>query len=482
MTNASSAPSLRPTTPSQRTATASEFASLWVGLVVGVPSYYIAGSLVESGMSWYQALLTIVSSKCFLLLPLLAASHPGARYGLTFPLLARAAFGLRGAHVPALLRALVACGWFGIESWIGGRALLLLLPSSLHVSVPIQFASFALFILAQILLAFKGMQAIRTLERYSAPVLILLAFLLLSWAYLKAGGFGPMLSLPSRLTPSEFWALFFPSLTANVGSWAAFALTIADFTRYARSQADQVLGQMGLPLFMGCFAFVGLSVTSATVLIFGRPISDPIQLLSLIGGGIFVKLLAVGGITLAILTTNIPANVVAPANALVNLAPSVFSFKSGAVFIAIVGIAFQPWKIYATPDSFVYTWLVGYSAVMGPIAGVMLVDYYVIRGTELVVEALYSTSPLGPYYYTRGFNLVAFVSMAISLGPIIPGFLHKMGIVTAIPGILVFIYNVGWFFGFFSSGIVYWVLSCLCEGCWKRKMNKAANLMDPLLS
>ncbi|CAL9781749.1 unnamed protein product, partial [Musa acuminata subsp. burmannicoides] len=462
-----------PTTPAQRTATAWDMASLWIGLVVGVPSYYLAGSLVESGMSWWQGVAVVVVAKVILLGPLLAAAQPGTRYGVPFPVLARATFGVRGAHVVVLLRALVACGWFGIETWIGGQAVFLLLPASLRLSPyatplpwlatsPLELAAFLLFWAAQLVLLWKGMHGIRALQKISAPILALLAALLLGWAYCSAGGFGPMLSLPPRLSPPEFWALFFPSLTANVGSWAAVALSIPDFSRYARSQADQVAGQLGLPLFMGAFAFVGLAVTSSTMVIFGRVVSNPIELLSMIDGTL-AKLLAVPGITLAVVTTNIPANVVAPANALVSFRPATFSFRGGALLTALTAILFQPWRIFRSTDSFVYTWLVSYSAVMGPIAGVLLADYYVVRRMELDVEELYWSSAAGRYYYTGGYNVVAMATVVASLAPVVPGFLHKVRVVKSVPGALAFIYNVSWFFGFFSSVGIYLVISAFCS-------------------
>lgn len=336
------------------------------------------------------------------------------------------------------------------------------------------------------------MYGIRQLEKYSAPILVALASLLLTWACIEAGGLGPMLSQPSRLSPSEFWALFFPSLTANVGSWAAMALSMPDFTRYARSQRDQVLGQLGLPLFMGSFAFVGLAVTSSTETIFGRVISNPIDLLAAIGGSTLAVLLAVPGISLAIITTNIPANVVAPANALVSLSPTVFSFKQGALLTAVVGaVVFQPWRIVDSPDSFVYTWLVGYSAVMGPLAGILLTDYHVIRARVIDLDELYSGSPEGMYYYWNGYNLVAMVALVVSLVPVVPGFLHKLGLIERLPQALTLVYNVGWFFGFFSSGVVYFVLvQCVGELAGHKSKAKVGgggagagdSLMDSFLS
>lgn len=306
------------------------------------------------------------------------------------------------------------------------------------------------------------MDGIRELEKYSAPILILLTSCLLIWSYVKAGGFGHMLSLSSRLSKTQFWSLFFPSLTANISFWATLALNIPDFTRYAKSQSDQIIGQIGLPIFMGAFTFVGLAVTSSTKVIFGEVISSPIQLLGRIGGFTTV-VLAILGISLATVTTNIAANVVAPANALVNLSPSWFTFRRGALLTALLGIAFQPWRLLKSSESFVYTWLVGYSALLGPIGGIILADYYLVRGTKLSLRDLYSPTPDGAYYYTRGFNLAAIVALLIGVLPVIPGFLHKVGVLswTNIPHAFVVFYSNAWFITFFTAGFVYWVLSSI---------------------
>ncbi|GFS45704.1 permease, cytosine/purines, uracil, thiamine, allantoin family protein [Actinidia rufa] len=477
---------LRPTSSNDRTFSGWEMASLWIGLVVGVPSYYLAGSLVDLGMAWWQGIATVVCANIILLVPLVLTGHPGTRYGIPFPVLARSAFGIRGAHIPTLLRALVGCGWYGIETWIGGEAIFLLLPNSIKQSSlsqlspwlgtsPLEFACFIAFWLAQLTIVWKGMEGIRKLEKYSAPILITLTSCLLTWAYVKAGGFSHMLSLSSRLSNSQFWSLFFPSLTANISFWATLALNIPDFTRYAKTQTDQVLGQVGLPIFMGAFTFVGLAVTSSTPVIFGHLISNPIQLLGQIGG-FYTTVLAIFGITLATLTTNIAANVVAPANALVNLSPSKFTFRRGAVLTALVGIVFQPWRLLKSSESFVYTWLVGYSALLGPIGGIILADYYLLKQTNLSIKDLYSLSPHGDYYYTGGYNLAAMVALVIGILPVIPGFLQKVGCLRCVPDSFVVIYNNAWFCSFFSAGVLYWILSICLKG-----KDKNSQLMDPLL-
>lgn len=476
---------LKPTAPSQRTFSGLEMASLWVGLVVGVPTYYLAGSLVDLGMAWWQGIATVVLANMILLVPLVLTGHPGTLYGISFPVLARSSFGIHGAHIPTLLRALVGCGWYGIESWIGGEAIFLLLPQSVKQTSwsnslpwlgtsPLEFACFIAFWVAQLTIVWRGIDGIRELEKYSAPILIVLTSCLLIWSYVKAGGFGHMLSLSSRLSTSEFWAIFFPSLTANISFWATVALNIPDFTRYAKSQNDQIIGQAGLPIFMGAFTFVGLAVTSSTKVIFGQVISNPIQLLGQIGG-FTTSILAILGISLATITTNIAANVVAPANALVNLNPKWFTFRRGVILTALLGIAFQPWRLLKSSESFVYTWLVGYSALMGPIAGIVLADYYLIQKTKLSISDLYSRSPYGAYNYSGGFNMVAIVALVAGILPVVPGFLQKVGIATSIPETFVVIYNNAWFISFFSAGFLHWVLSSL-----RSEPDKSA-ARDPLL-
>ncbi|KAL2923700.1 Purine-uracil permease NCS1 [Bienertia sinuspersici] len=449
-------------------------ASLWIGLVVGVPTYYLAGSLVDLGMAWWQGIATVVAANLILLVPLVLTGEPGVRYGIPFPVLARSSFGIRGAHVPTLLRALVGCGWYGIETWIGGEAIFLLLPHSIkHSSIskvlpwlgtsPLEFFCFITFWVAQLSVVWHGMEGIRKVEKYSAPILITLTSCLVIWTYVKAGGLTHMLSQSSRLSTSQFWALFFPSLTANISFWATLALNIPDFTRYAKSQKDQILGQVGLPIFMGLFTFVGVAVTASTEVIFGRVISNPIQLLGEIGG-LATMIMAIVGISLATITTNIAANIVAPANALVNLSPSNFTFRRGALLTALLGIAFQPWRLLKSSESFVYTWLVGYSALMGPIGGIILADYYLIKKMKLSINELYTLKQDGAYYYSRGYNLAAMAALTVGILPVLPGFLQKIGVLTSVPQVFVTIYNNAWFFSFFAAGILYWVISSLLKG------------------
>ncbi|KAF3326364.1 Purine-uracil permease NCS1 [Carex littledalei] len=480
-------PDLNPIPGSLQSYTWLDMSSLWFSMILNLPSYYIAAGLVALGMSWYQALLTIISANTILLFPLLLTSHPGPLYGISFPLVLRPSFGISGASVPSLLRALVACGWSSIQSWFGAQALLLLIPSSFKSSfhpIPylgtslLEFLAFLLFLVLQLIILFRGMTPVRFLSKFAAPVLLGLTGWLFIWAYRKAGGFGSMLSTPSRFDWSQFWPVFFPSLTANIGVWSTVALNICDFTRFVQSQKDQILGQVGLPVFIGVWSFLSLAITSSTEVIYGRVISNPIELLSEMDPPIIIKIIGFLGIILAVLTTNIPANYVASANTFVSLSPSKFDFARGAVATAIISIFFQPWRLLSSSQSFLYTWLVGYSAIVGPIASIILADYYILRRTILDVNGLYSTDPSGPYYYNRGFNVRAFVALGLSIAPLVPGFLGQLGVVQEVGEVFVVIYGNAYFFGFFTAGVVYLALSCGKRTGGTRSM--ADGLLDPL--
>ncbi|XP_010452235.1 PREDICTED: purine-uracil permease NCS1-like [Camelina sativa] len=478
---------LKPTTPSQRTFSWLDMSSLWIGLVVGVPTYYLAGSLVDLGMAWWQGIATVVTANLILLVTLVLTAQPGTMYGIAFPVLARSSFGIHGAHIPTLLRALVGCGWYGIETWIGGEAIFLLLPSHIKNSAlshtlpwlgtsPLEFSCFMVFWLAQLCIVWRGMDGIRNLEKYSAPILITLTSCLLVWSYIKAGGFGHMLSLSSKLTSAQFWTLFFPSLTANISFWATLSLNISDFSRFAKSQTDQIIGQAGLPVFMGLFTFVGVAVTSSTSIIFGRVISNPIELLNQIGG-LATTILAILGISLATLTTNIAANVVGPANALVNLNPKFFTFGRGAFLTAVIAIVCQPWRLLKSSESFVYTWLIGYSALIGPLGGILLTDYYLIKKMKLNIGDLYSLSPSGDYYYTKGYNVAAIVALVTGIIPVVPGFLHKIGALSKVSNGFVVVYDNALFFSFIIAGFVYWIIMSRL----RKKQSSLPSSSQPLL-
>lgn len=464
---------IAPTPREGRTWSVWNLAALWIGMVVCVPTYMLGGGLIDLGMSWWQAVLTVLLGNVVVLVPMVANGHPGTRYGIPFPVLARASFGIHGAHVPSVLRGLVACGWFGIQTWIGGAATYHLLGALAGGEIggsdlPVlgingaELLCFLGFWLLQVVVLWRGIESIKVLESWAAPFLIVMGLALLVWAWWKADGLGPMLSAPSQFAPGgekegQFLGAFLPGLTAMVGFWATLSLNIPDFTRYARSQRDQMLGQaLGLPLFMTLFAFVGIAVTSATVVIFGEAIPDPTVLLSRLGGG-FAVVVSLAALTLATLSTNLAANVVSPANTLVNLAPERVGFRTGALITAGLGIALFPWKLIESTDGYIFTWLIGYSALLGPIGGILITDYYLVRRTRLDLDGLYRKR--GPYRYRSGVHPAALLALAVGVAPNVPGFLQAAGWVDTVPEIFASLYTYAWFGGFVLAGVVYWGLA-----------------------
>jgi len=435
---------------SQRTWGTYNIAALWVGMSVCIPTYLLASGLIAGGMNWWQALMTIVLGNIIVLIPMVLNAHAGTKYGIPFPVLARSSFGTLGSNVPALLRALVACGWFGIQTWIGGEAfnslIILLLPSwAVFSSGPA--VGFMIFWAMNVYFIVKGTESIRWLESFAAPFLIVMGLVLLYWAWKNGGGFGPILSQPSKFqTMSKFWQFFIPSLTGMVGFWATISLNIPDFTRYAKSQRAQIIGQaIGLPPTMALFSFIGIAVTSATVVIFGEAIWDPVVLLSKFHNP-FVVFLSLVSLIIATLTTNIAANVVSPANDLANLFPKKINFVKGGLITAVIGIVMMPWKLLSDFSAYIFGWLIGYSSFLGPIAGILICDYFIIRDQHLEVKDLYIRN--GIYEYKRGFNPKGIVSLAAGV------FVALIGLI--IPS-LHFLYDYAWFVGFVVSFVVYYL-------------------------
>lgn len=439
---------LAPTKINQRTWGTYNIASLWIGMSVCITTYMLASGLIAGGMNWWQALMTIALGNVIVLIPMILNAHAGTKYGIPFPVLARAAFGTLGSNIPALLRAIVACGWFGIQTWIGGQAL----NSLISVLIPQwavwnwgSAAGFLIFWAMNVYFIVKGMESIKWLEALGAPFLLVVGIALLIWAYIQGGGWGPILSQPSKFqTVGEFWKFFIPALTGMVGYWATLSLNIPDFSRFAKSQKAQMLGQaIGLPPTMVLYSFIGVAVTSATVVIFGEAIWDPVTLLTKFHNPIIV-VISLLALMVATLTTNIAANVVSPANDFANLYPKKITFVRGGLITAVLGIVIMPWKLLSDYSAYIFGWLVGYSGFLGPIAGILICDYFLVKKKKLNVVDLYRRN--GEYEFTKGFNLKAIYALIA-------------GVFVALIGLIVpslrFLYDYAWFIGFAVSFIVY---------------------------
>ncbi|MBI5169164.1 MAG: NCS1 family nucleobase:cation symporter-1 [Candidatus Eisenbacteria bacterium] len=447
---------LAPVAVAKRDWTTYNYAALWISMAHCIPTYMLASGLMTQGMNWWQALFTILLGNTIVLAPILLNSHPGTKYGIPFPVFARAAYGTAGSNLPALMRALVACGWFGIQAWIGGEALqtffAVLIPNWAQLLGPgfaghtgTEWLSFLLFWGLNIGIIYKGMNLLRIVENLSAPYVLVVTAILLVWAVKAAHGFGPLLSQPGKFdTVAEFMPVFIPSLTGMIGFWATLSLNMPDFTRFGRSQKEQVIGQtVALPTTMFAFAAMGVLITSASAILYGEPIWDPVKLV-----GHFTNPWIVGfamfSVVIATLAVNIAANVVSPANDFANALPKFISFKTGGLITGLIGIAMQPWRLLADPTGYIFTWLVGYSGGLGSIAGVLIADYWIVRKKELNLGDLYL--PDGEY---GGWSIPAVVATlagcALAWGGLVFPPLRPL-------------YDYAWFVGFFAAGLIYVVM------------------------
>lgn len=463
---------LAPVPQNKRTWGTWNYAALWISMSLCIPTYMLASSLIEGGVNWWQAILTIFLGNLVVLVPMILNGYAGAKYGIPFPVFARASFGTTGANIPAVLRAIVACGWFGIQTWIGGFALyqmfrlwfpsLETMPQIFPASWGLQTGPaicFLVFWLLNMYVVYLGVESIKKLLVFKAFFLPVAALALLFWAISAGHGLGPILHQPSKFAgSSEFFKFFFPALTGMVGFWATLSLNIPDFTRYAKSQKAQITGQAAaLPASMTLFSFIGVVVTSATTIIYGTTIWDPLVLAGKFESKALVSV-AMIAVAISTLATNIAANIVSPANDFANLAPKKINFRKGGYITGIIGILIFPWKLIADPSGYIFTWLVGYSSLLGPVGAIMIVDYYFIHKKQLVVNDLYNHK--GIYSFSKGFNSVAIIALIIGILPNVPGFLTTVKVLDAdaVPHWISGLYSYAWFVGFGVSGLVYWML------------------------
>ncbi len=457
---------LAPVPVARRNWTTYNYAALWISMAHCIPTYMLSSGLIGAGMNWWQALITILLGNTIVLIPILLNSHPGTKYGIPFPIFARASYGTVGSNLPALMRAIVACGWFGIQTWIGGQALHTffrtiyagwptLLGGPIGGYPPTEWLSFLLFWGINILIIYRGMDLLRKVENWAAPFVLVMTAFLLGWAIWRAHGLGYLLTEKGKYhTWAEFYPVFIPSLTAMIGFWATLSLNMPDFTRFGRSQREQAIGQtVALPTTMTLFAAMGVIITSAAIVIYpDSPLSelwDPVRLVGHFTAPVVIAI-SMFTVVVATLSVNIAANVVSPANDFANAFPKWISFRTGGLITGIIGILMQPWRLLADPNGYIFTWLVGYSGGLGSIAGVLVVDYWVVRRKELVLGDLYR--PLGAYTYAGGWNWRAVVATLLGCT------LAWIGLeVKALHPL----YDFGWFVGFGAAALSYWALMAL---------------------
>ncbi len=454
---------LAPVPVAKRDWTTYNYAALWISMAHCIPTYMLASSLIAEGMNWWQALLLILIGNTIVLIPILLNSHPGTKYGIPFPVFARASYGTIGSNLPALMRALVACGWFGIQAWIGGAALNTffnaiipgwhtLLGGPVNGHTPTEWISFLLFWGLNIYIIYRGMDLLRMVENWAAPFVLVMTAILLVWAVRRANGLGTLLSEQGKFQSlGEFIPELIRWLTPMVGYWATLSLNMPDFTRFGRSQREQAVGQVvALPSTMTVFAAMGVMITSAAIIIYPQmkpgELWDPLKLVGQFDQ-VWVVAISMFTAVVATLAVNIAANVVSPANDFANAFPRWISFRLGGLITGVFGILMQPWKLLADPSAYVFKWLNGYSGGLGSIAGVLIADYWLVRNKRLELGDLYRTK--GAYTYSGGWNWRAVAATVAGCG------LAWIGLV--VPALKP-LYDYAWFVGFGASAVIHYVL------------------------
>ncbi|WP_158892814.1 NCS1 family nucleobase:cation symporter-1 [Amycolatopsis anabasis] len=464
---------LAPVPVGKRTWTTYNYFALWMGMAHNIPSYALAASLIALGMDWVQALITITLGNLIVLIPMLLNSHAGTKYGIPFPVFARAFYGVRGANLAALLRAFIACGWFGIQTWVGGEAIYILVgkltgPAWRDSAVVLGqhwtlWLSFALFWLVQMLIIWRGMEAVRRFENWTAPLVSVGFLVLLGYVLVKAGGFGPILSEPGKLGwGTDFWKVFAPSLMAMIAFWSTLSLNMPDFTRFGGSQRTQARGQvLGLPTTMMFIAIVAILTTSGGQVLYGEQIWDPAKLADRFSSPLLV-VIALVALVLATISANLAANVVSPSYDFSNAFPKRVTFAVGGLITGVIGILIQPWRLYSDPSIYIFAWLGFYGGVLGAVAGVLAAGYWVVRRTRLDLAGLYTEG--GRYWFRAGWNWRALVATLVGAVLAVGGAYTAPGSQGPFPadGLIPFlkpIYDYSWVAGLVGAFAVYIMLS-----------------------
>ncbi|MGH6655891.1 MAG: NCS1 family nucleobase:cation symporter-1 [Actinocrinis sp.] len=466
-------PELLPVPIAGRTWTTYNYAALWVGMSHNLVTYTLAAGLIAAGMNPVQALVTIAAGNLIVLVPMLLNSHAGTKYGIPFPVFARAFYGVRGASLAALLRALVACGWFGIQTWIGGEGISVVAGKLLgswwtNASVVLGrpwtlWVAFALFWVIQMAIIWRGMDTLRRFENWAAPFVLVVFLAVLGWVIHRAHGVGSLLSQPATLGwGAHFWPVFWPSLMAMIAFWATLSLNMPDFTRFSRSQRGQVWGQaLGLPTTMTFFSLIAVMISSGTAIIYGKAIWDPTQLAAKFSNP-FVVVLGLVTLLVATVSVNTAANVVSPSYDFSNLAPRLISRRVGGLIAGVIGAAAMPWRLLSDPHVYIFAWLDFYGGVLGAVAGVLVAGYWFVRRTKLALPDLYKRG--GAYWFTGGWNLPAVVATVVGALLAVGGANTASGTSGPFPAnglIPLFkpLYSYSWAVGFGAGLVVYLLLA-----------------------
>ena len=451
---------IAPTKVHQRTWNKWHITALWVGMSICVPTYTLGGVLTAYfGLSVGEALLAILLANLIVLIPLTLNAFPGTKYGIPFPVLLRSSFGILGSNVPCLIRAVVACGWFGIQTMFGGLAIHLFLgsvfPEWKALGGTGEVIGFMVFWALNLWVVLRGAESIKWLETLSAPLLVAVGVGLLFWALPHMSMTELLAQPPKRPEGASVVSYFCAGLTAMVGFWATLSLNIPDFSRYAKSQKDQILGQIfGLPLTMFLFASLGVVLTAASASLVGETVSDPVSLIGKIHSPGWVAL-AMALIVIATLSTNTAANIVSPTNDFQNIAPRLIGRSRAVWLTGFIGLALMGhellkklgWIVSDLSLESVYSnWLLGYSSLLGPIAGIMVVDYFLIRRQKLDLAGLYRDD-VYPAWNWAGFAAFA-----------LPVALTVMAIGNSS---FSWFYDYGWFTGSLLGGALYYALGAV---------------------
>jgi NCS1 family nucleobase:cation symporter-1 len=447
---------LRPTEPRERTWTWLNYSTVWMGMVHNIVAYTTAAGLIALGMNVWQALVTVLTANAILILAMCANGVAGAKYGLPFPVLMRATFGYRGAQFPVLVRAAVAMFWFAAQTYAGSLAINAIIgavvPAWNHLGST-QFIgmglgnwiSFVIFWALHVVIIRHGMVRVRFFELWAGPLVVVMLLGLVVWAIHQAHGLGPLFSQPAKVHGHAFWVLFGASVTGLIGTWSTLVLNIPDFTRFSRSQRDQTIGQtIGLPITALLFSFMSILITSGTVAAFGHPIANPVDLLIRMHS---TPVLILGAVALLIatLSVNVAANIVSPAYDLVHLFPRRLTFVSAGIIATVLAVGAVPW-LWFSDAARIFKVLNVIGGALGPVAGIMLVDFFVLRRRSYDIGSFYSRS--GEYSYRDGWNVRGLLALAVGLFAALAG--------NVIPG-LGGLANYAWFIGLAVGGVAYYL-------------------------